>query len=42
MALQALEVLIDGKVMEATRKLKDTGILPLYWVDVWWKRQGAP
>ncbi len=39
---QAMEVLIDGKVVEAGRKLKDTGIVPLYWVDVRWKRQGAP
>jgi hypothetical protein len=35
---QTMEVLIDGKVVEAGRKLKDTGIVPLYWVDVRWKQ----
>jgi Toluene-4-monooxygenase system protein B (TmoB) len=37
-AAKGMEVLIDGNVIPDSRKLKDTGIVPLYWVDVRWKR----
>ncbi|HEY3657987.1 MAG TPA: toluene-4-monooxygenase system B family protein [Steroidobacteraceae bacterium] len=32
------QVLVDGRVVDASTRLKDLSVSPLHWVDVRWRR----